>query len=403
MKKRVLIFCLSYYPHFTSGAEAAVKEITDRISPEEIEFHMVTLCYDASLAREEQVGNVRVHRIGLVTEKPTFQDLRKLPLHLNKPLFQFLAAWKAWWLHRRYRYDAIWAMMAHSAGVPAAIFKLLNPSVPYVLTLQEGDPPEHIERVMRPLWPLFSRAFTTATIVQAISTFLVDWARRRKFTGPIELIYNGANPNDVQETVSDEAVAKATHVINKRPGEVVLMNTARLVHQKGHDIVIRALPLLPPHIRLVLVGDGEDEMDLKRLAQELGVADRVFFTGKVPRSEVTSFRKAADIFVGPSRSEGLGNAFLSAMASRLPVISTQEGGIAEFLFDAKRNPDKPTTGWAVDKDEPGQIAQAVQEVLAHPERVKKVTEQARQMVLESYEWGAIANAMKERIFNRIWS
>ena len=44
----------------------------------------------------------------------------------------------------------------------------------------------------------------------------------------------------------------------------------------------------------------------------------------------------------------MGNSFVEAMAARLPVIATQEGGIADFLFDATRNPEQPTTGWVVD-------------------------------------------------------
>ena len=55
------------------------------------------------------------------------------------------------------------------------------------------------------------------------------------------------------------------------------------------------------------------------------------------------------------------------MAAGLPVIATQEGGIADFLFDAVRNPDKETTGWAVDKDSPEQIAEAVREIVASRE------------------------------------
>ena len=404
MKKRVLIFSLAYYPLFTSGAETAIKEITDRIDSTDIEFHMVTLRYDASLPTEEQMGNVLVHRMGITQNiKPTVEDLGKWPLDLNKPLYQFLGAWMAHTLHQKYKYDAIWAMMAHSTGVPAALFKLFHKDVPYVLTLQEGDPPEYIEKTLRPLWPLFTRAFTQANVVQAISEFLGAWARRRNFTGPLEIIHNGANPKDVHETVLEEEVTKAKHAMNKRPGEIVLMNTARLVYQKGHDTVIQALKDLPQQVRLVLVGDGPEEADLKKLAKELGVADRVFFTGHVDRSRVTAYRKSADIFVGPSRSEGLGNAFLSAMASRLPVIATQEGGIADFLFDAKRNPDKSTTGWAVDKDKPEQVVEAVQDILAHPEQAKKVADQAREMVLRSYEWGAIAKDMRERVFYPLWS
>ncbi len=402
MNKRVLIFSLFYYPLFTSGAEAAIKEITDRIDGEDIEFHMVTLRADSTIPKEEKIGNVFIHRIGLSRAKPTFEELGKLPLDLNKPLYQFLAAWKACWLHRKFRFDATWAVMAHSSGVPAAIFKIFHPRVPYVLTLQEGDPTDQIERTMRPLWPFFTRAFTLADRVQAISVFLGDWARKRHFKGPLEIIRNGANPKDLHETLSDAEIEVARKAINKQPGEVILMNTARLVVQKAPDISVRALTLLPENVRLVLVGDGPEEAPTKALAEQLGVSHRVQFTGRVDRSLVTAYRKNADIFVCASRSEGLGLAFLSAMASRLPVVTTQEGGLADFIFDAKRNPDQPTTAWAVDADQPEQIANAVKEILANPEETKRVTENARRMVLESYDWDIIAKQMRERIFASVW-
>jgi glycosyltransferase involved in cell wall biosynthesis len=110
---------------------------------------------------------------------------------------------------------------------------------------------------------------------------------------------------------------------------------------------------------------------------------------------------ASDIFVGPSRSEGLGNAFLSAMACRMPVVATQVGGIADFLFDAKRNPEKGTTGWAVDVDHPEQIAEEVNEILANPQRVREVTDRARKMVEEEYDWDIVAKKIKDNIFAHI--
>ena len=402
MKKRVLIFSLVYYPLLTSGAEAAIKEITDRISPEDLEFHLITLRGDSLLPKTEKVGNVTVYRIGFTRPKPTTEELGKWPLDLNKPLFQFLAAWKALRLHSQLQFDAIWAVMAHSSGVPAAIFKIIHPRVPYVLTLQEGDPPEQIERTMRPLWPFFSRAFTKADRVQAISEFLGNWGRRRGFTGPLEIIRNGANPKDLHETISAEEIETARQAINKQPGEVVLMNTARLVTQKAPEITVRALALLPEHVRLVFVGDGPDEAMIKAVAQEVGVSHRVMLTGRVDRSQVTAYRKNADIFVCASRSEGLGLAFLSAMASRLPVVATQEGGLADFIFDAKRNLDKETTAWAVDKDRPEQIAEAVTFIMSHPEETQRVTDNARKMVLAFYDWDIIAKQMREKIFAPLW-
>ena len=400
--KKILIFSLAYYPNQVSGAEAAIKEITDRIDPNDIEFHMVTLRYNSILPKIEKVGNVLVHRIGIVAKNPNFEKLSKLPLDINKPLYQFLAPLKGALLHRQFKYDAIWAMMAHSAGVPAAIFKITHPQVKYILTLQEGDPIDYIEKTMRPLWPLFTRAFTKADVIQAISTYLSDWAKQKGVSNDkIEIIPNGANPKDLADSMADSELENIKQKLGKKPTDIYLVNTARLVHQKANDDVIRALTMLPDNVYFLIVGDGPDEGMLKKLAGQLKLEKRVIFIGRVDRDKVTQYRKISDIFVCPSRSEGLGNAFLSAMASRLPVIATQEDGLAEFIFDAKRNPNQITTAWAVDKDSPEQIAQAVKNILANPEQARTVANQARQMVLEKYNWDLIAKNMRIKVFGKI--
>lgn len=400
--KRILIFSLAYYPNQISGAESSIKDITERIDQKDIEFHMVTLRYNSEFSKIEKIGNVLIHRIGLVKKNPSFEDLGKMPLDLNKPLYQFLATVKACQLHKKYKYDAIWAMMAHSAGVPAVIFKLTHPKVKYFLTLQEGDPIDYIEKTMKPLWPLFTRAFTKADKVQVISTFLANWAKKRGVPDhKIELIYDGANPRDLNEVVSEQEIAELKKTLNKKSDEIYLVNTARLVYQKANDDVIRALKSLPDNIKFLVVGDGPDETMLKNLAKELNLESRVIFTGRVDRSEVTKYRKASDIFICPSRSEGLGHALLSAMASYLPVIATQEGGLAEFIFDAQRDLDKEATAWAVDKDSPEQIVSAVKDIISNPDKVKKITATARAMVEQKYNWDMIAKDMKEKIFNNI--
>ncbi|QQR64899.1 glycosyltransferase [Candidatus Kaiserbacteria bacterium] len=399
--KKILIFSLDYLPGTISGAEAAIEEITKRISPEEIEFHMVTLYYDSAVPRVGKIGNVLIHRVGFFG-KPhaSLEERRQFPLHYNKHFFQFAAGIKAYFLHRKYHYDGAWAVMAHGTGVPVSIFNLLT-KVPYALTLQEGDPPEYIERIMKPVWSLFKRAFTHATVVQPISAFLGAWARRMGYRGDTQIIRNGANPESIKPTFDLSEVETLKQKLGKKEGDIFLMNTARLVHQKGFDTTIHALTLLPAHIKLLVVGGGPDEGMLKSLAEELGLGERVIFTGQIDRSEVTKYRFAGDIFVGPSRSEGLGNAFLSAMACRLPVVATQVGGIADFLFDAKRDPEKGTTGWAVDPESHEQIAEAVHEILAHPEKVRDVTERAREMVVAEYDWDIVAKRMQREVFEKI--
>jgi len=398
--KKILIFSLAYYPSFVGGAEVAIKEITDRISPEEIEFHLLTLRFDSRLPKEEKIGNVFAHRIGFTRSGVTIGDLKRFPLLLNKYWFQFSATCAALRLHRRYHFDGIWAMMAHSTGVPAALFKLFHPRVPYLLTLQEGDPPEYIERLARPVWPLFSRAFTSADMVAAESTFLGEWARRRGFTGPMEVIPNGMDAKRFARTPSTGELETVRAKIGKKDGEIWLIHTGRLVHKNALDMVIRALPLLPASVHFFMLGDGPDKSALAQLADSLGVSARTHFHPYIPLEAIPNYLKACDIFIRPSRSEGMGNSFIEAMAAGLPVIATQEGGIADFLFDAKRNPDKETTGWAVNTDSPEQIAGAVEDILAHPEHVLRVQATAKKLVFEKYDWDLIARDM-QWVFGRL--
>jgi len=378
--KRILIFSLAYYPH-VGGAEVALKEVTDRISPSDIEFHMVTLNFGDE-AKEEHIGNVFVHRIGSSNSM------------VGKLLFQFSAARKVSQLHRQYHFDGIWAMLAHSSGVPAGVFKTFHPEVAYLLTLQEGDPPEYIERLMRPVWPLFVRGFTKADMVVAESTFLGRWARRRGFAGPLEVIPNGVNAERFSRKVTP-------YKLGKKEGETWLIHTGRLVHKNSLDTVIHALPHLPASVHFFMLGDGPDAKMLARLASGLGVSSRVHFHPYVPLEDIPNYLKACNIFIRPSRSEGMGNSFIEAMAAELPVIATQEGGIADFLFDEKRNPDKETTGWAVDRDSPEQIAAAVEDILAHPEKVARVRSTAKKMVFEKYDWDLIARKMRG-VFDRVF-
>lgn len=394
--KKVLIFSLAYFPKHVGGAEVAIKEITDRIP--DIEFHLVTNRFDSTLPKSEQVGNAVVHRIGITTTNPGMADLKKLPLNLNKLLFQFSAVWKALMLHRTHRFDASWAMMAHSCGVPAALFKLAHPSVPFILTLQEGDPIEYIEKKMRPLWPFFTRAFTSADTIQAISTFLGRWARARGFSGRLEIIPNAVDTARFAHEYPAAAIDAIKDQLGKKMGDVFVITTSRLVTKNAVDDMIRALPLLPPHVSFVVLGTGPDEAMLKNLATELGVSERVKWLGQIGHSEMPKYLKACDIFIRASRSEGMGNSFVEAMAAGLPVVATQEGGIADFLFDEKRNPGVPITGWAVEKDSPDQIAAAIIDIMARPEKVRAVVATAKEMVREKYDWDIVAKDMRERVF-----
>ena len=388
MSKKILIFSLAYVPKFVGGAEVAVHEITNRIT--DIEFHMVTLALAPRLPKSEKIGNVVVHRIGFGNTSA-----------LNKLYFQLAASFKAFTLHRAQHFDCVWAVMAHSSGVPVAIFKLFHPQIPFILTLQEGDPPERIERQMLPFWPLFSHAFRKADIVQAISTFLGAWARQRGFKGALEIIPNGVDTKHFSQEYPPRAIDELKDELGKGMGDVFLITTSRLVHKNAVDDCVSALAALPENVKFVVLGTGPLEIRLKEEVRKLKLETRVQFVGQVSHDEMPKYLRASDIFIRPSRSEGMGNSFIEAMAAGLPVIATQEGGIVDFLFDEKRNPDREITGFAVNKDSPQEIAAQVKNVMEHPEKVRAVVATARAMVLEKYDWNTIAKDMRERVFGRV--
>jgi len=89
------------------------------------------------------------------------------------------------------------------------------------------------------------------------------------------------------------------------------------------------------NLKLLIVGDGPQREELFNLADELGVKDKVEFAGTIPNQDIYKYLAASFVFVRPSLSEGLGTAFLEAMAAGLPIVGTPVGGIPDFLKPAR--------------------------------------------------------------------
>ncbi len=402
--KKILIFSLAYYPKHYGGAEVAIKEITDRIDPNDIEFHMVTLRFDSTLPAVSKEGVVTVHRIGWGKKGAGMGDTFTFGFYLSKIFFIPLAALKAARLHRTHRFDAAWAMMTYMQ-FPIVLARFLGMRVPYALTLQEGDPFQHVFQrwYILPFRPLLAYGFRHASVIQTISTFLAGWGRQMGFKGPLEVVPNGVNTAHFSQEYPASVIDEIKDKLGKKMGDVFVITTSRLVHKNAVDDVIRALPKLPENVHFIILGIGPDEAKLKTLASSLKVSHRVRFLGQVGHADMPKYLKASEIFIRASRSEGMGNSFVEAMAAGLPVVATQEGGLSDFLFDEKRNPDKPITGWAVDKDAPDQIAAAIKDIMARPEKVRAVVTTAKEMVIEKYDWGLVAKDMREKVFGRLFA
>jgi glycosyltransferase involved in cell wall biosynthesis len=116
--------------------------------------------------------------------------------------------------------------------------------------------------------------------------------------------------------------------------------------------------------------------------------------GFVDPKELPLLMKASDIFIRPSLSEGLGNAFLEAMAAEMVVVGTNAGGIPDFLEEGK-------TGFMVRIEDPQSIAEAVQKIASmYEEDKKQMLGRAKAMVIERYNWEIVSQEM-ETMFTKL--
>ena len=249
MKKKILIFSLAYYPSYVSGAEASIKEITDRAC-DEYEFHLITHLFDKNAPRVEKIGNTTIYRVGFGGGR------------LSKILFVPLAALKARKLHKKLHLTSMWAMMTYML-MPLTLARLFGVKIPYVLTLQDGDSYEKVFKraFIKPFLPLIDKGFRDATIIQVISEYLGTWPKKRGYHGEVVMIRNGANPKNFEQ-LPLEQLEEVKKSIGKKDGDVYLFIAARIVYQKAMDDVVRALALLPENIKFLIAGQGDKEAEL---------------------------------------------------------------------------------------------------------------------------------------------
>lgn len=392
--KKILIFSLVYYPRFIGGAEIAIKEITDRIPNEEIQFDMVTLCLDSKLPRYERIGNINIYRVGWTGDQKNSSDSLLWYLHLNKYAFILTGFVKAVSLHKKNKYDAIWSMMATYNSFAAIIFKILNTKIPFILTLQEGDPIKYIKRRALPLYPLFKMIFTKADCIQTISQYLADWAKDMGAKCPIVVVPNAVDFKLFSNRKSEDELDKLKQKLGKKNDDIFLITTSRLVVKNATGDTIDSLQYLPENVKFIVLGTGYQEKELKERVKDLKLENRVQFLGYIPHKDMPQYLHISDIFIRPSISEGFGNSYIEAMAAGIPVIATPVGGIVDFLKDGE-------TGLYCEVNNPKSIAQKVEKLIKDKESRDYIVKTALKMASDKYEWSLIASDMKNKVFLKI--
>jgi glycosyltransferase involved in cell wall biosynthesis len=159
----------------------------------------------------------------------------------------------------------------------------------------------------------------------------------------------------------------------------LILNVASLVDHKGHKFLVEAMPSVLarfPNAVLLVAGEGELRDSLEILAGQLGVSGRICFAGF--RGDVARLIRSCDVYVMPSRMEGLGTSLIDAMAAGKPVVATSAGGMAEVV-------ENGVSGLQVPPEDPGALASAVNRLLLNTLLRESLAAAARSRALDCFD------------------
>jgi glycosyltransferase involved in cell wall biosynthesis len=363
---RILILN-SEYPPIGGGAGNASAHIAAHLEKMGHTITVVTAQFGA-LPDKEQQGGVTIYRVPALRRR---QD-RSNPLEQ----IAFILSASFWSLRLRssFKPDATLAFFGVPSGAVAWLLKKVY-GIPYIISLRGGDVPGfrpydfHVYH--RLVAPFLRMIWKDAIAIVANSNGLRQLANVFDSRFEIPIIPNGVDLESYRQAERDWLFPR-------------LLSVGRLVHQKGLDLAMRALGRLKElswewHV----VGDGPQMHGLRVLAKELGIEDRVHFLGWQSRGQLIESYKQANVFLFPSRHEGMPNAMLEAMASGLPVIASCIAGNEELVLDGN-------TGYLFPSEDIESLQTALKKILGNPALREQMGNASRLHAEANYSWAATA-------------
>jgi glycosyltransferase involved in cell wall biosynthesis len=269
-----------------------------------------------------------------------------------------------WFLYRRvlrrvqqiHQRSAIHLIHAHAAlpcGHAASLLaKRLR--IPFVVTIHGLDVfnacfqprSEAAKRRGELSMDVYRRAASVICISRTVQDILTQGMKE---TISSRVIYNGTDP---------ELFSPSEELAPNGPPNILMVGN--LLRGKGQEIVFKAMEQVAsqfPDLTCTLIGEGRDEQDFVEMVRKVGIAERVSFRGRRDRRAVAQAMRECTVFALPSRFEGLGCAYLEAMACGKPVIACEGQGIGEIIRHREN-------GWLIPADGVTEMADALRQLLS---------------------------------------
>jgi glycosyltransferase involved in cell wall biosynthesis len=366
--KNILMF-IPEFPPIGGGAGNASANLAREMARQGHQVTLMTVRF-GDFPREEVWEGVRILRV------PALR--RRLDRSGAVEQLTFIAAglWEGWKFARRAHPDAVVAFFGVPSGAIAWVLKKRF-SIPYVVSMRGGDVPGfrpyNFRLYHRLIAPFLRLIWRDADALVANSQGLRALALAFSPNAEILVIPNG---------VDLDAYAPAPRAWS--PPRI--LSVGRVVYQKGLDVAMRALSELRDMAwSWTIAGDGSARASLEAAAQEAGIAERIHFAGWQEKDALRALYREANLFLFPSRDEGMPNAVLEAMASGLPVVATNIAGNEELVVPGE-------TGILVPSDDAEALRNGLETCLEDESLRKRMGRAGRRRVEESYSWTGAASA-----------
>ncbi|MFA6393965.1 MAG: glycosyltransferase [Patescibacteria group bacterium] len=329
-KKLKILIATGIYPPDYRGPATLLEALPGELTGRGMEVKIIT--YSHIKTRPEEVG--RVYRI------------LNRPVRIISQIQYFLTLWRL-----SDRADVIYALDVYSAGYFTYLMKKIKGisyvvrfvgdsawetavragwTRDYILDFQDKVYDKKIEKLKARRKKILLEADRIVAPSDFIGLVLERIGAKKE---KIKVIYNSL---DFSRYPFNEAFISSIKEKYGRDGKIIV-SPGQLNPWKGFDGVIRMLPGLMKElnmkINLLILGKGQEIMNLEKLARERGVSGNVHFLGKIEHEKIMDYFKAADLFILNSNYEGMSHVLLEAMQSGTPIITTKSGGNPEVIAD----------------------------------------------------------------------
>jgi len=380
---RILMLSWEYPPHITGGLGKHVAELVPALVRHKVEVHLVTPVKGADQTAEVGHG-ITIHRIYV---PPALGELARFfgeVLHVNVALES--AAKEI--IRRDGPFDLI---HSHDWLTSFAAIALKNAhKLALVTTIHATErgrgrgylSSELSHKIDDAEWHLTYEAWRIICCARHMAREI-----HRYFATPldkIDVIPNGVDPSRFQALQEHDLTSfRAKYALKEQR---IVLYVGRVVQEKGAEVLVRSAPAVLariPQTKFVLAGKGPDLERIRKLVQQMGLSQKVLMLGFVADEDRDRLYKVADCAVFPSLYEPFGIVALEAMAARTPVVVSDVGGFHEVVKHAE-------TGITIYPNNPESCAWGIIHTLQHPKWTRQRVEKAYQMVLNTYNWDAIA-------------